>query len=573
MQERIWHASYDAGVPAALEYDDATVPRFLERSAREFPKRPALHFLNRTLTYAELHHDVCRLAAALSGLGVKRGHRVAIQLPNLPQTVVAYYATLSLGAVAVMTNPLYTPRELEHQWGDAGCEVAVVADFLFEGTLRPVRERLPIQQYVVASIPDYLPWPLRWIAPFALKRKAKPAWAKVTPGPGVHLYRKLLASAPADAKAPQLSGIGPDDLAVLQYTGGTTGVSKGAMLSHRNLSCNVQQIDRWFSGADRGREVVLTALPLFHVFGMTVSMNWSTYSGAAQVLLPDPRDVAKLVGAIEAKRVTIAPAVPAMFNAINHFPGIDDRDLTSVKACFSGSAPLPQDVQQRFESMTGARILEGFGLTETSPVTHCNPLGGERRLGTIGMPVPDTDARIVDVDDPSVERGVGEEGELLLAGPQVMQGYWNLPEETEAALRDGWLFTGDLATMDAEGYFRIVGRKKDMIIAGGYNIYPDEIDDVLMAHPSVLEAATIGVPHEARGETVKSFVVAQPGQSLDFEVLEAHCRASLAAYKVPRAFEQLDELPKSTVLKVLRRELRERELAKGSGAGAEPTEG
>ncbi len=559
MEERVWHAAYDEGSPRDIDFEEIPIPGFLDRSAKEYADRPALYFVNATITYRELKREVDRLATAMARLGVAQGGRVAIQTPNLPQAVIAYYAAQTIGATVILTNPLYTPRELEHQWNDAECELAVVSDFIFEGTLRAVRDKLPVKNYVIASIPEYLRPPLRWIAPFALRRKPKPPIAKVAPGPGIHFFRKLIKATPAEPPRPS---IGLDDLAVLQYTGGTTGVSKGAMLTQRNLSCNVQQINRWFPGIEYGREVVMTALPLFHVFGMTVSMNWAVHTGAAQVLLPDPRDVTKLVGGIEKHRVTLLPAVPAMFNAINNFPGIDRRDLSCVKACFSGSAPLPQDVQERFEGMTGAKILEGFGLTETSPVTHCNPLNGRRKIGTIGVPVGNTDARIVDVDDPSKDKPSGEEGELLLKGPQVMQGYWNMPEETAETIRDGWLHTGDLATMDEEGYFRIVGRKKDMIIAGGYNVYPDEVDDVLMSHAAVLEAATIGVPHERRGETVKSFIVLQPGTSLTADELERHCRENLAAYKVPREFEFMDALPKSTVLKVLRKDLRERELAK-----------
>jgi long-chain acyl-CoA synthetase len=461
-----------------------------------------------------------------------------------------------------MTNPIYTPREIEHQWRDAGCEVAIVVDFVFDGVLAKIRHELPVRHFVVASIPEYLPWPKRWLAPLALKkRKPRPLYAHIKPGNGVHRFRELLARQQPGAPA---AAVGPDDLAVLQYTGGTTGVAKGAMLTQRNLSSNVQQIDAWFTGVVHGKEVVLAALPLFHVFGMTVTMNWTIYAKSTMVLLSDPRDVAGLIDAIERERVTFFPAVPAMFQAINGFAGIEGRDLSSVSLCISGSAPIPRDVQERFEKLTGAVILEGFGLSETSPVTHCNPRRGTRKVGSIGLPFPNTDVRIADVDDSSKERPVGAEGELLLRGPQVMPGYWNQPEETAKVLKDGWLSTGDLAAMDADGYFRIVGRKKDMIKAGGFNIYPDEIDGVLHGHPAVLEAATIGVPDEKRGETVKSFVVLRPGKSASAAELEAFCREQLAAYKVPREFEFLAELPKSTVLKVLRRELRQRELEQRS---------
>ena len=349
---------------------------------------------------------------------------------------------------------------------------------------------------------------------------------------------------------------------MLQYTGGTTGVSKGAMLTHRNLSFNVQQVHSWFPDMDEGNEVVLAALPLFHVFGLTVAMNWGIYCGGALALLPDPRDVKALVECVSGRRVTIFPGVPAMFNALNNYAGIESVDVSSVKSCFSGSAPIPVDVLERFEKLTGARILEGFGMSESSPVTHVNPLGGVRKVGTVGVPVPDTDAKVVDVDEGTRELAVGEEGELIIRGPQVMKGYWEKPGETAETLRDGWLHTGDLASVDEDGYFKIVGRKKDMINAGGYKIFPDEVDSVLMAHEGILEAATIGVPDPRRGETVKSFIVLQPGKDLGTDAIVEYCRERLAPYKVPREIEFLDELPKSTVLKVLRRELRDRELAK-----------
>jgi len=559
MQERPWHRHYDSSVPAQLDYEELALPEILDRQAKRFADRPAIHFLKTTLTYAQLSADVDRLATALGALGVRSGTRVAIQLPNLPQTVIAFYAALKAGAQVVMTNPLYTPREIEHQWKDSGVELAFVTDYLFDQKLRAARGDLPAKQYIVASIPEYLGFPLNWLAPFKLKKKEPPLWAKVPNEPGVHRFRKLVK---ATAPNPPAVAHDLDEVAVLQYTGGTTGVSKGAMLTHRNLSFNVQQVHSWFPDMDEGNEVVLAALPLFHVFGLTVAMNWGIYCGGALALLPDPRDVKALVECVSGRRVTIFPGVPAMFNALNNYAGIESVDVSSVKSCFSGSAPIPVDVLERFEKLTGARILEGFGMSESSPVTHVNPLGGVRKVGTVGVPVPDTDAKVVDVDEGTRELAVGEEGELIIRGPQVMKGYWEKPGETAETLRDGWLHTGDLASVDEDGYFKIVGRKKDMINAGGYKIFPDEVDSVLMAHEGILEAATIGVPDPRRGETVKSFIVLQPGKDLGTDAIVEYCRERLAPYKVPREIEFLDELPKSTVLKVLRRELRDRELAK-----------
>ncbi len=560
MATRPWLTSYDAGVPAELAFEDITLPAMLDRAAAEHAERTALVFLNRRMSYAELKDQVDRLATALAGLGVARDGRVAIQLPNLPQTVIAYHAALRLGAQVVLTNPLYTPREIEQQWTDAGCSVAIVADWVFDQKIRAHRDRLPIRHYIVASIAEYLRFPLNLLAPLKLKRmKPAPMTAKVAPGPGVHCFKPLATTTPPAAPA---ATVLMDDVAVLQYTGGTTGVSKAAMLSHRNLSYNVQQVCAWLPGLQPGREVMLTALPIFHVFGMTVCMNFPIRIGAAMVLAVNPRDIPALIGVMEKQRVTIAPLTPAHFNAITQSPGIERRDLTSVRICVSGSAPLSVDVQDRFERLTGGRITEGFGLTETSPVTHVNPIVGQRKIGTIGVPVPSTEAKIVDAETGLDELPPGEAGELLLRGPQVMAGYWNRPDETDLAVRDGWLHTGDLATMDEDGFFTIVGRKKEMIDAAGYKVYPDEIDRLLMSHAAVLEAATIGVPDVKRGETVKSFIVVKPGRSVTAEELTAYCRANLAPYKVPRAFEFRTELPKSAVLKVLRRELLAQELAK-----------
>lgn len=559
MEERVWHQFYDDGVPASIDFEDLTIPRFLERSAAEYGDAIAVIFMNSRLTYRKLKEEVDRFATAMAGLGVGKDTKVAIQLPNLPQTVIAYYATLSLGAQAVMTNPLYVKREIEHQWNDAGCSLAVVADFLFESRIKAMRDALPIENYVIASISEYLRFPLNLLAPLKLKRADPPLMAKVEPGAGIHFMRKLIRATPPN---PPKVAIAIDDIAVLQYTGGTTGLSKGAMLTHRNLSYNVQQVSAWFTDARCGEEVFLAALPYFHVFGMTISMNYPVSVAAAMVLMPNPRDIPQMVKNIAKHRVTVFPAVPTMFNAINNSPEVDNIDLTSVKSCFSASAPLPTDVCERFENMTGATIVEGYGLTETSPVSNVNPLKGKRKPGSVGIPVPDTDVRIVDLEDGTTEMPTGNEGELIIKGPQVMKGYWKRPDATKDMIMDGWLYTGDIAVADEDGYFFIVGRKKDMILASGYNVYPDEVDGVLVAHPAVLEAATIGVPDERRGETVKSFVVLAEGCTATAEELIEYCRKELAAYKIPRQIEFRDELPKGGKLQILRTELRDQELAK-----------
>jgi len=559
--DRFWTKHYEAGVPLDLELEPLTVLDFLDQSVATWGNRPALTLKGKTLSYRQLQDQVDRFATALAALGVKKDSRVALWLPNLPQMVIAYFATLRLGAQVVNTNPLYVEREIEHQFNDAGVSVVVTLDYLWWYKLRGMLSKTKVQHVVVTSIPDYLPFPLNLLAPLKLKKTKQ--YIQVPKEDGVHFFKDLIARTPP---APPKMTISLDDVAVLQYTGGTTGVSKGAMLTHRNLSANVQQSACWFPSTQPGNEVLLACLPYFHVFGMTISMLWPLRTGAHIILAPNPRDIPDLVKAIRKHRVTIFPAVPALFVAINNFPGVDKLDLSSIRACFSGSAPLPVDVMERFEKLTGGRITEGFGMTETSPVTHVNPLHGLRKPGSVGIPVPGTDAKVVDVETGDTELPLGQEGELCVRGPQIMAGYWNQHEETAKALRDGWVYTGDLARVDEDGFTFIVGRKKDMILAGGLNVYPDEVDRILFAHPAVLESATIGVPDERCGEHVKSFVVLKPGQSLDKEELMAYLVVQLARYKLPREIEFIPELPKSAMMKILRRELRERELRRLAGS-------
>ena len=562
MPERPWHRQYAPGVPAEVRLRDvALIDRFRE-TCRRYPEHDALYFLNRTIEYAELERHVDRFAASLSELGAERGARIAVQMPNLPQTVIAFLGILRLGAVPVMTNPLYMPREIEHQWNDAGCRCAVVMDYLYEQKLEAIRTRLPIEQYVIAQIPEFLRFPLRQLAGLKLRRSKPPLIAEMPRGPGLHRFSDLVSR---PGTPPEIEH-DLDAPVLIQYTGGTTGTSKGAVLSQRNLSANIQQLAAWFPELDAGEDVFLAALPFFHIFGITAVLGLACHTGCAMALVPDPRDTAAVMRALERRRVTLMLAVPAMYGAILRRAGDGKHDLRSLKYAVSGSAPLPSSVQEGFAKLTGATVVEGYGLTETSPVTHCNPIGGLVKNGTIGIPIPNTDVRLVDVDDVTRDVEEGVPGEILVQGPQVMQGYWNRPEETaEVFLAGGWLRTGDIATVDADGYFRIVGRQKDMIKASGYNIYPDEIDEVLMLHPAVVEACTIGVPDERRGETVKSFVVLAPGAAASAEELLQHCRESLAAYKAPRAIEFRESLPRSAALKLLRRQLREEELAKRGG--------
>ncbi len=557
MDPRPWHARYDEGVPASIPDDVPSVPELLREGARRFPDRAAVRFMNCRMTWRELDEAVDRFAGGLAALGVAPGDRVAIQLPNLPQTVIAFLGTLRAGGVAVMTNPLAMPPEIERQWTDAGCRAAVVADFLWP-KLDPMRSRLPVRDWIVAGIAEYLRFPLKQLAPMKLKRAEPPLTADVPREPHVHAFRRLVAGAArTTAPMPAL-----EDLAALQYTGGTTGASKGAMLTHANLARQARQLMAWMPELVPGEEVFLAALPYFHVFGLTVAMVLPVALSATMIVEANPRETARLIDAVNRHRVTIFPVVPALVNAMSAHERATTLEVGSLKLCVSGSAPLPEETLRRFEEITGGRIVEGFGLTEASPVTHVNPTRGPRKVNHIGMPLPSTDCRLVSVDDGVTEVPAGAEGELLLRGPQVMRGYWNRPEESAEALRDGWLHTGDLATMDADGYFRICGRKKDMIVVGGFKVYPDEVDRVLAEHPDVVEAATIGVPDDQRGEIVKSFVVLREGTNAEAEALRTFCRERLAAYKVPREVEVRDALPKSTILKILRRQLVEEELRK-----------
>jgi len=537
-----FYAHYDPGVPK-----EAPRPwllfKALEANAQRFPRRVALEFLGRSLTYRELWREVEAFAKGLQEAGLRPGDRVAIMLPNSPQFVIAFYGTLLAGGVGVNVNPMYTPRELRHQLQDAGVQALVILDQLLP-RYQEVKAEVPVRLLVRTGIQDYLPFPKNLLYPLMLRRKGQaPKALEGVP------WRAFLKRGRPEPVAVDL-----DDLALLQYTGGTTGLAKGAMLTHRNLSSNALQVRAWIPDFREGEEVVLGAIPFFHVYGMTVAMNLALLGAAKLVLLPRP-EIGPIVEAIEKHRVTLFPGVPTLYVAFNNFPGIEKRDLKSVRACISGSAPLPLEVAERFEKLTGAKLVEGYGLTEASPVTHCNPLYGERRLGSVGLPLPGVDAKVVDEEGKEVP--LGEVGELIVKGPNVMKGYWNRPDETQKALKDGWLFTGDLARMDQDGYFYIVDRKKDMIIAGGYNIYPREVEEVLYGHEAVQEAAVVGVPDPYRGETVAAFIVlkeAYRGKVTEKDI-EAFCRANLAAYKVPRIIQFRDSLPKSSVGKILKREL------------------
>lgn len=550
-----WFSSYPEEIPHSIDYPNISLPQLLINSAKEFPDNDAVKFMGKRVKYKNLLEYTYQFANALKNMGVKKGDRVAIMLPNSPQAIISYYGALMIGAIVVQNNPLYTERELEHQLSDSGSETIITLDLLYP-RIANVKALTRLKRIIVTSIKDFLPFPKNMLYPLKLKKEGK--IIEIPNDKDIYHFNQLLK---ISSSTPLVPDINPqDDLALLQYTGGTTGLAKGVMLTHANLVTNVVQESYWLYRATRGKEKFLGALPFFHVFGMTTVMNFSIYLGGTIILVPR-FNVDEILEVIQKEKPTYFPGAPTMYIAIINHPKVKEYDLSSIDACISGSAPLPLEVQEKFEEITGARLIEGYGLTESSPVTHANPIWGKRKTGSIGLPWPNLDVKVVDPMT-GEEVQLGEIGELAVKGPIVMKGYWNKPEETKKVLKDGWLLTGDMATMDDEGYFYIVDRKKDMIIAGGYNIYPREVEEVLFEHPAIKEAVVVGIPDPYRGETVKAFIVLKDGITATEEELDKFCRANLAAYKIPRAYEFRTELPKTLVGKVLRRALIEEEKEK-----------
>ncbi|WP_035042806.1 long-chain fatty acid--CoA ligase [Desulfovibrio sp. X2] len=560
--ERPWFAHYDPEVPHHLDYEDIPLFTWLDRSADAHPDRTAVIFKNTTLRYGELRRLAEVMAHNLRERGVRRGDRVALMLPNLPQTVIAYWAVLKAGAVVVMVNPLSMEHELVHQIPDSGSRHMITLDLLWP-KIAPLRDTLGLDTIHVTTIPDALSFPMDWLARIKLWREKKHVHVPYD-GKATVRWRDLVKSS-GRYSAPNI--LPHTDLALLQYTGGTTGRAKGCMITHANLNANVTQIQGILHAVGQHSEVFLGVLPYFHVYGLTVCLNFPISVGATLVPFArfDPRDVLATVNRV---RPTIFPGAPSVYLALMQQKEFAEADWSALRYCVSGSAPMPHELLRRFKEITGAEILEGYGLTEASPVTHLNPLNGVRKEGSIGLPFPDTDSRVVDMDGGGPEPlPAGKAGELVIRGPQVMKGYWNRPDETASTLRNGWLYTGDIAVMDEEGYFSIVDRKKDMILVGGYNVYPREIDEVLYAHPKIKEAVAVGIPHRTRGEAIKAFIVPHEGEELTRHEVIAWCREKLASYKVPRDVEFRDELPKTLVGKVLRRALRDEEVARREKSG------
>jgi long-chain acyl-CoA synthetase len=543
--ERPWLKFYEPGVPHHIQYPDISLHHLLDDAVRDFPEREAIFFQGRKITYRQLGEEVANAASGLAQGGLRKGQRMAIMLPNCPQYVAAYYAILKIGGIVVNVSPMYVERELEFQLKDAGVQM-ILAMRDFYPRLEAVRKKVPLKTIILTDLHEK--------GGKETRKKSQAATAK-----GVYDYAELLEK--GKREPPPSVKVDPDEVALLQYTGGTTGLSKGAMLTHRNLVADVLQCVSWNCDAVRGQERMFAVLPFFHVYGMTVAMNEAIDLAATIIMLPR-FNVDDALEAINLYQPTRFPGVPTMYMGIMNHPQVNKYNISSIRVCSSGAAPMPVEAQRRFEELTGAKVSEGYGLTEASPVTHANPFNGKRKIGSIGLPRPDVDAKIVDVETGEKDLLPGEVGELCIRGPQVMKGYWNRPEETRKTLRNGWLYTGDIGRMDEEGYFYIVDRKKDMIICSGYNVYPRAIEEVLYQHPKIEEVCIVGVPDPYRGETVKAFVILKEEEQATPEEIIEYCRKNMAKYKAPTLVEFRKELPKSHVGKVLRKILRKEEETK-----------
>jgi len=540
MEKQLFEA-YTTHIPRHIDYPDYIVPYMLKNSAEKYPEKTATTFFGQDKSYKELWEKVERLAAGLQKAGLRKGDRVLLLLPNCPVYVESYYAIMLAGGIAVQLNPLYTENELTDLAADSLARFAITLDVL-HNKLHKSLEKGYLNELIVEKLSNILPFPLN------IATSIKGLFRK-------NLNRKFIKyDTLFSSKSLNPVNISCDDVALFQYTGGTTGLPKAAMLTHKNVISNTLMIKAWaYKLIKEAEDTIMCVLPFFHVYGMTTGLNLGIATAARLILLPqwNLKNVIKLV---EKYEVTLLPGVPTIYTAINEYALKHNTDLSSIKLCISGGAPLPVEVATEFERITGGKLVEGYGLSEASPVTHCNPIWGERKFGSIGVVFPDTYAKIVDDDGNEVDQG--KPGELIVKGPQIMKGYWNRPEETEKALKDGWLYTGDIALIGKDGYFEIVDRKKDMIISGGFNIYPREVEEVLYKHPAIKEAAVIGVPHKYKGEAVKAFVVLKEGKSANSYDIKKFCEKNLAHYKIPKYIEFANELPKSTVGKILKRALR-----------------
>ena len=551
--EKIWLKSYPPGVPAEIDVNEfRSLGDLFDRSVKRFADKTAYVCMGKAITYAELDAASARFGAFLQrDLGLPKGTRVALMMPNVLQYPIAMFGALRAGYTIVNVNPLYTARELEHQLKDSGAEAIVILEN-FAHTLEQVRAQVPIKHVIVTSLGEMLGFPKGAIVNFVVRRVRKlvPPWTL----DGHLSFGDALARGAAHALQPV--EVGHEDAAFLQYTGGTTGVAKGAVLTHRNIVANLQQAHAWISPVvTEGREIIITALPLYHIFSLTANCLTFIKIGATNVLIPNPRDIPGFIKELAKHRFTVITGVNTLFNALLNNPEFAKLDFSSLRVALGGGMAVQQAVAEKWKKITGVALVEAYGLTETSPAVTINPLDLKAFNHSIGLPISSTEVSIR--DDDGIEQAIGQRGELCVRGPQVTPGYWNRPEETRRVFTaDGFLRTGDIAVMDDKGFVTLVDRKKDMILVSGFNVYPNEVEDIVANHPGVLEVAAIGVPDERSGEAVKVFVV-RKDPALTAEALIAHCRENLTGYKVPHHVEFRDELPKSNVGKILRRELRE----------------
>ena len=557
MSNRPWLAHYDKGVPQTIEYPKVPLFHFLEEAARKYPDRACTIFKGAVISYREMNEQTDHMAAALVEMGVKKGDRVGIFIPNIPQFVVAYFGILKAGGTVVAINPTYPVDEIIMPINDANIEIMFTMSRFYD-KVKAARKRSKLKRIIVTNIKESLPPVTRLLFTLLKEKKEGDHVDALANG---DLWMKDLLAKHANSPRPKVD-VSPDDTAIFQYSGGTTGVPKAAVAMHRNVVANTLQIKNWMTGLEEGKEVVLMGIPLFHVYGMVAGMNFGMVVGASLVMVPNARDLKDVLVNISKYKASIFPGVPLLYNGLNNHPDVKagKYDLSSIKACISGSAPLMRETKEQFEKLTGGKLFEAYGLSEAPTGTHCNPLNGVNKVGSIGMPLPDVDVKIISLDDGETEMAQGEIGEIVLNGPQVMKGYHNMPTETANSLRqmsDGktWLFTGDIARMDEDGYFYIVDRKKELIKPGGFQVWPREVEEAIMDHPKVLEVGVGGIPDPQRGETVKAWVVVKPGETLTEAELKAFCKEHLAPYKVPTHYEFRAELPKTTVGKILRREL------------------
>jgi long-chain acyl-CoA synthetase len=548
-----WYKFWPEGVPKHIKYPAIPLSDMLRRTAQKNPNSISTVYFDRGITYKQLDDAVDKFATALSKLGVKKGDKVALFMPNVPQFIISYYGALRIGAIETAVSPLYKEREAEHQLADSEAETIVTLDMLYP-TVEKIWEKTKLKTAIITNLGEYMPFVTAVIGSMLRKIPTQ----KIERKPHIHFFQELLHKYPAE---PPKVEINPEeDLAALQYTGGTTGTAKAAMLTHMNLVSNAVACAEWLRGKN-GEESFLTVLPLFHIYGMTTGMNAPIYLGGKMIMLPR-FDAASTLAAIQKHKVTVFCGAPTMYSMLLAHPKLKKYDLTSVRFCISGSAPLPPEVQKKWMEITNGVLVEGYGLTESSPVTHCNPLDRSMKtvkVGSIGLPWPDTDAKIMDNETGQTELGPDQIGELTVKGPQVMKGYWKTAEETVSVLRDAWLYTGDIGKMDQDGYFYITDRKKDLIKYKGYSVYPREIEDVLYEHPAVKLCAVIGKPDPIASEIPKAFIVLKDGMTATEEEIKKFVNEKVAPYKAIRELEFRKELPMTLVGKVLRRVLQEEE--------------